>query len=319
MTPVNLYAERDRAPLTLPSPPTLRGGRGLPTGPAEGRPEDRLRVGAANAAPYPALGEGGATIRCLLFAILLLSPAALAEAPKPGPMARVAEVVDGDTVVLAEPVMEAKEVRLVGLQAPKLPLGRANFPAWPLAEESKTALEALTLGKPVRLSFGGSDKDRHGRLLAHLHLADGEWVQGRMLALGMARVYSFPDNRALVAEMLRLESEARTAKRGIWALRFYAVRAPAETTRLIGSFQLVEGRVVKAAKVKGTVYLNFGADWRSDFTAAAGADALRLFRKAGVDPLAFEGRVVRVRGWLKQLNGPLIALSHPEQIEAVGR
>ncbi|MBI2979133.1 MAG: thermonuclease family protein [Rhodospirillales bacterium] len=234
-------------------------------------------------------------------------------------MARVAEVVDGDTVVLASPVMEAKQVRLVGLQAPKLPLGRPNFPAWPLAEESKQALAALALGKQVKLSFGGADKDRHGRLLAHLHTADGAWVQSRMLAAGMARVYSFPDNRALVAEMLAIEADARAAKRGIWALSFYAVRGAAETARHIGSFQVVEGRVVKAAKVKGVVYLNFGADWRSDFTAAVGTDALKLFRKAGVDPLAFEGRTVRVRGWLKEMNGPMIALSHPEQIEAVAR
>jgi micrococcal nuclease len=260
------------------------------------------------------------TLRFLLvFAALALPAATRAEAPRPGPTARVAAVIDGDTVVLASPVMEAKEVRLVGLQAPKLPLGRPNFPAWPLAEESKRALEALTLGKPVRLSFGGSDKDRHGRLLAHLHLADGDWVQGRMLALGMARVYSFPDNRSLVAEMLKLEADARAARTGIWALPFYAVREPRETVRLIGSFQLIEGRVLKAAKVKGTIYLNFGADWRSDFTATVGTDALKLFNKAGVDPLTYDGRVVRVRGWLKEMNGPMIALSHPEQIEAAGR
>jgi len=255
------------------------------------------------------------TVLCLL---LLTWPAA-ADALKPGPTARVAEVVDGDTVVLASPVMGAKEVRLVGLQAPKLPLGRSNFPVWPLAHEAKQALEAMALGNEVKLSFGGTDKDRHGRLLAHLHLAGGAWVQGRMLEAGMARVYSFADNRLLAAEMLALEREARAGGRGIWGHPFYAVRGPRDAAGHIGSFQLVEGRVVKAAKVKGVVYLNFGRDWRSDFTAAVDADALKLFRKAGVDPLKFEGQPVRVRGWLKQMHGPLIAVTHPEQIEAVER
>jgi endonuclease YncB( thermonuclease family) len=261
----------------------------------------------------------GVTIPVFLLALLLAPVAAQADAPRPGPTAVVAEVVDGDTVVLGQPVMEARQVRLVGLQAPKLPLGRPNFPVWPLADESKRALEAIALGKPVRLSFGGSEKDRHGRLLAHLHLADGEWVQGRMLAAGMARVYSFADNRTLVAEMLALEREARAGGRGIWGHPFYAVRGPREAAAHIGTFQLVEGRVVKAAKVKGTVYLNFGKDWRSDFTAAIDGEALKLFRGAGVDPLAFEGERVRVRGWLKQMHGPLIAVTHPEQIEAVRR
>jgi micrococcal nuclease len=43
--------------------------------------------------------------------------------------------------------------------------------------------------------------------------------------------------------------------------------------------------------------------------------AWRLFEEAGVDPLAFEGREIRVRGWIQKWNGPLIEATHPEQIE----
>ncbi len=236
---------------------------------------------------------------------------------KPGPKAIVSAVVDGDTVVLERPVMGATQIRLVGIQAPKLALGRKNFPAWPLAAHSKRALEKLTLGKTVSLSFGGSERDRHGRLLAHLHAPGGVWVQGKMLSQGMARVYSFPDNRGAVADMLALEGEARRARRGIWGLGFYAVKTPRELSPLIGTFQLVTGRVLKAARVKSKIYLNFGQDWRSDFTITLKAGARRLFATAGVDPLALEGRMVRVRGWLKKFNGPMIDATHPEQIEVI--
>ncbi len=241
----------------------------------------------------------------------------LKPALKPGPKAIVSAVVDGDTVMLERPVMGATQIRLVGIQAPKLPLGRKNFPAWPLAAQSKRALEKLTLGKTVSLSFGGSERDRHGRLLAHLHTAGGVWVQGEMLSQGMARVYSFADNRGAVAGMLALEGEARRTRRGIWGLGFYAVKTPRELSRLIGTFQLVTGRVLKAARVKSKVYLNFGQDWRSDFTITLKAGARRLFATAGVDPLALEGRMVRVRGWLKKFNGPMIDATHPEQIEVI--
>ncbi len=242
-------------------------------------------------------------------------PAAAEEAPLS--TATVKAVVDGDTVILESAVMGAAQVRLVGIQAPKLPLGRRNFPTWPLAEPSKRALEGLVLGRTVRLSFGGAEKDRHGRLLAHLYRADGAWVQGEMLKKGMARVYSFADNRAMVAEMLALEEEARRAKRGIWGLRFYAVRTPEDLGSWIGTFQLVRGRVLKAAKVKARVYLNFGDDWRTDFTITLQAKTRRLFRKAGLEPLSLEGREVRVRGWLKKFNGPMIEATHPEQIEVL--
>jgi len=168
-----------------------------------------------------------------------------------------------------------------------------------------------------KLVFGGRQRDRHGRLLAHLYGANGEWLQGELLEAGLARVYSFADNRALITEMLALEAEARAAGRGIWAEPYYRIRTPDEAATHVGSFQLVEGRVVDAALVKGKAYLNFGADWRTDFTVALPASALKLFATAGLDPEAFEGRILRVRGWIKSFNGPMIEATHPEQIEVL--
>jgi endonuclease YncB( thermonuclease family) len=232
--------------------------------------------------------------------------------------ARVIAVIDGDTVKLDN----GREVRLVGIQAPKLPLGRRGFAAWPLADEAKAKLETLTARKLVTLHYGGAREDRHGRLLAHLTTQDeaaadrAVWVQGDMLKAGLARVYSFPDNRALVAEMLAFEREARAARRGIWRNPYYRIRKPEETRRDIETFQLVEGRVLQAASVKDRVYLNFGPDYRTDFTIAIARRNLRLFGR-GFDAQALEGRSVRVRGWLKSINGPMIEATHPEQLEVL--
>lgn len=233
------------------------------------------------------------------------------DALSPGGAATVTEVVDGDTVVLDD----GRQVRLVGIQAPKLPLGRKGFVAWPLADRAKTALEALSLGRQVSLGYGGRRTDRHGRALAHLFLPDGRWVQGELLSQGMARVYSFPDNRAVVPQMLRLERAARAARAGIWGDDWYAVRTPEATRRDLGTFQLVEGLVVAVAEVRGRYYLNFGADWRTDFTVMVAKGRHRLFEEMDFDLKALEGRSVRVRGWIDQRNGPMIEATHPEQIE----
>jgi micrococcal nuclease len=257
------------------------------------------------------------------LALVLIAPlsagAAEQSALAAGEKRQVEKVIDGDTLVLDQPVDGAREVRLVGLQAPKLPLGRPNFPTWPLAEDAKRALEGLTLHRQVTLSYGGERMDRNRRRLAHLHLDDGTWVQGAMLKAGMARVDTFADNRALAAEMLALEAEARAARGGIWADPFYAIRSVNNLARDIDSFQVVGGKVLDAAKVKTRVYLNFGTDWRSDFTASIDARALRLFARSGPDPLALEGKTVRVRGWLRPVNGPLIDVTHPEQVEVLDR
>ncbi|MCP4328914.1 MAG: thermonuclease family protein [Alphaproteobacteria bacterium] len=223
----------------------------------------------------------------------------------------VAEVIDGDTIVLTD----GREIRLVGIQAPKLPLGRAEFRAWPLAGAAKDAMEDLAGGRRVSLSFTGRRVDRHGRWLAHLHDDGGTWLQGTMLEHGLARVYTFADNDGPIDAMLALERTARDARRGIWGHPYYDIRTPASVTRDVGSFQLVEGQVLDAAIVRGRAYLNFGPDWKTDFTVTMAPDARRRFEDAGIDLTSLAGHRVRARGWIKSYNGPMIEATHPHQLE----
>lgn len=255
--------------------------------------------------------------RIVLIVLLLVLPLPARAAPpdklEDGGRARVRTVIDGDTAVLDD----GRQVRFVGIQAPKLPLGRPNFPIWPLAEDAKQLVETLLLGREVQLRLGGARTDRHDRTLAHLVREDGLWVQGEILRLGLARVYTFPDNHALATDLYALEREARAARRGIWADSFYAIRSPTELSRDTDSFQIVEGKVLDAVKTKGTVYLNFGLDWRTDFTIVVNGEGQKRFRAAQFDPLALKGRTVRVRGWIKSRNGPQIELAHPEPLEVL--
>lgn len=252
------------------------------------------------------------------MAALIIFPAPVASAafaqtpgPTPATSAKVIAIVDGDTLRLDS----GQQVRLVGLQAPKLPLGRKNFKAWPLGAEAKAALAELTLDKRIQLSYGGRKSDRHGRLLAHLHDGNGRWIQGELLRMGFARVYSFPDNRSRVREMLTIEREARRAERGIWALDFYRIRHADRLRGTIDTFQIVEGRIRDIATVRGRTYLNFGADWRTDFTISVSRADRRRFERNSIGEM--KGRLVRVRGWISWRNGPMIDATHPEQIEVI--
>ena len=112
-----------------------------------------------------------ATIAIVLAGVSLLPTSVLARGKglDSGGYGTAVEIVDGDTLVLDD----GRQVRLVGLQAPKLPLGRPNFKPWPLGEEAKSALRDLTLDKRLSLSYGGRKTDRYGRHLAHLHDENG--------------------------------------------------------------------------------------------------------------------------------------------------
>lgn len=229
----------------------------------------------------------------------------------------VTSIVDGDTLYLDD----GSQVRLVGIQAPKLPLGRKNYPIWPLAPEARDALAELTLGKTVELRYGGRRIDRHGRKLAHLFAGDDRvWVQGEMVARGLARTYSFFDNRKCVRDLQRLEARARSDKLGIWKRDYYGLRKssePEQLLKLVNSFQLVEGRVVDVARVRGRIFLNFGQNYREDFTAVIAPRDVRRFGRGPIDPMSLKGATIRVRGWVENYNGPSIDVTHPEQIEVL--
>jgi len=252
-----------------------------------------------------------ALLPLLMLAALSVPPPALAvrlPAFEAGETVTIGAVVDGGEVVLAD----GRRVRLVGIEAPHP--AAAHSRSWPYAEEAKAALEKLVLGREVELRFAGNRRDRYGRILAHIFVGK-RWVQSEMIRRGLARVASAADNRRGVVEMLAREDRARQARRGIWRDRFYAVRAAEEAGRYAGSFQIVEGTVVDTAIVEGQLFVNFGSDWRTAFSLRLPSDALRLFRTEGIDATALKGARVRVRGWIRGSERPIIDVTHPEQIE----
>jgi endonuclease YncB( thermonuclease family) len=262
--------------------------------------------------------------RKLLFAVccgvVWLSPGsdAFAECALSEPeAAQVASVVDGETLKLAD----GRTLRLIGAKAPLAPLRWRGDDPWPMVEEAREALARLVPpGATIELRFGGSRSDRYDHILAQAFVVDGAqrtWLQEKMVGQGLARVYSFPDNRACVAELLAREADARAKRRGIWHVAVYRVRDALDVERLgrlTFSYQIVEGRVA-AVGGRGRVYLNFTDDWTTDFTVEIERKAMPLFAKAGIDPKALAGKRIRVRGWIAWRNGPMIEATHPEQIE----
>ena len=270
--------------------------------------------------PGPPLFNTSLVRLATLAALSAVSTAALACADlRMVPGGVVVQVTDGDTVVLDSGLV----VRLIGTQAPKLPLGREDFETWPLAPEAKAALEALALSKTVQLGYGGEAIDRYERALAHVFIEGAEgpiWAQHAMVAQGLARVYSFPDNRKCLDLLFAAEGRARLSGLGIWRDPYYSVRAanaPGDLLARAGHYELVEGRILLAEQSGGRVYLNFGRFWKEDFTAVIEAPALRLFAAAGIDPLVLDGALVRVRGWVDDRDGPRVEVTHPEQIEVL--
>ncbi len=222
----------------------------------------------------------------------------------------VAEAIAGDLIRLAD----GRIVRLAGIRVPAAGDGESG--AQPFAERARAELSTLLDGRLVTLLPADAPRDRYGRLVAQVERADGVWLQGALLERGLAQVQTRPGETARADEMLAIEQTARTARRGLWAEPAFMAREASAVGRAVGHFRIVRGRVVRVAPTERYVYLNFGADWRADFTVRAQRAEL-AGALAGLDLAGLAGRMVEVRGVVLEAGGPLIELSHPEQIRVL--
>lgn len=258
--------------------------------------------------------RGRALVLHSVCALALCVPLAVRgkAAPSCEQSATVWRASSADEVVLSEPIDGTRVVRLAGIDQPEPPRPRKTEN---VLKEAKATLGRFLDGRTACLLLSNGERDRYGRFLAHVYRDDGLWMQGELLRLGLARVHVTADARALSSEMLAIEDQARRSGRGLWADPRFRVRSVLDIGRDLGSFQLVEGRVLDAERRADRWYLNFGEDWRSDFTVTIPARVLPDFAVANLDPYALKDRIIRVRGWVESLNGPMIEVLIPEQIE----
>lgn len=273
--------------------------------------------------------RSGQTPGLILAALLsgsafLASPAAHAAcATAVQETVRAGEVLDAQTLRLED----GSEVRLIGVLPPQTPPWWKEPEPWPPAERARRALSELiaSAGLELRVAEGEAQRDRHDRLMAHVVVLRGEeriWVQAHLISAGLARAASFSRHRACARDLQRLEDSARANRAGLWGRGRFAI-VPAANTEALSKrrlqFQIVEGDVRAVAARPQWTFLNFGDDWRHDFTVAIAAKDRRRFRNSDVDLENLEGRTIRVRGWIESWNGPAIKVTHPEQIEVLAR
>lgn len=152
----------------------------------------------------PAIGFAKISTRLLPTAALLLT---LTAAPARAQM--VERVIDGDTIV----VDGVGRVRLIGVDTPEtVSPGR---PVEFFGREASAFTRRLLEGRRVRLEYDRERRDRYGRTLAYVHLADGTFANAEIIRRGYGHAYTrFPFRH--LDRFRRLEREARSAGRGFW-------------------------------------------------------------------------------------------------------
>lgn len=249
----------------------------------------------------------------MVLAALLLATACSPRSPlgtmQKGEHGRVVRVIDGDALVLDT----GQSVRLVGVEAPAL--YPRSGEAEPYAAEARRLLEDLAMGREVQLYYPGLTRDRYDRALAHVHTADGAgpalWLNRALLEQGAARLRLYPDTDGGAEALIAAEYDARTARRGLWAWRDYAVRPAAGIAGSERGFMLVEGRLGGPAEP--------ARESRRETLCARQFDGAELvmdiaFTARRICGLA-AGTKITARGWVSRGR---LELVHPLHVEQAG-
>lgn len=241
------------------------------------------------------------------------------EAQSIGPARSVAQVLDGETLLLHD----GSQVRLVGILAPRASDVGAKPGAWPIEIAARAELEAIALGKAVLLSGTANRQDRYGRHLGHAFVEETGnrvWLQAQLVRQCLARVYQEPTEDACTDTLLKHEVQARSDRRGLWAEAAYGLRradVPDALIPLRGTFQVIEGRIGKLTRSRSDLRLELG-DAKRRFALRIRVPAAAS-RKAGQEQgQVKEGTAVRVRGWLEErADGPLMDLAFGGGLEVL--
>lgn len=205
-------------------------------------------------------------------------------------------------------------VRLMMVKVPHMPQGSETGRPWPMAEQIEAFIRSHFTGETFTFYCLERTRDRHGELVAMAKMADGGWLQSQMIKQGWAWVSSTRDFTHGASALYDLEDEARRQGHGLWAFNAYSLKDAAKLNNKVGRFEIVEGKVMAVATVKNVTYINFGNDWRKDFTLKMDWRARKAFEKAGIPVESFAGKRVQVRGWISWYAGPMIELTHVDQI-----
>ena len=166
-------------------------------------------------------------------------------------------------------------------------------------------------------------RDRDGVRAAQFDDSKRQWVQLELLKRGWARFASDGESVADRRILLQAEQMARTGQRGLWATAFGRVKSaqnPSELWPFLNSDQIVAGTLYRASLRGEWLYLNFGPDWRHDFTLALHHNDLvrqkwpevirDLYRRKNDGA----GLFLEVRGRVVRWNGPAIIVTDPGQV-----
>lgn len=235
-----------------------------------------------------------------------LTYAASCIAPDKTESVQIRQITDGDTLILRD----NRRVRLIGINTPEL--GRDGKPDQALAIRARSRLKQLLFqaNNKASLQIGDDPRDRYGRTLAYVWLANGQEISEILLREGLGWMIAIPPNLAMLECHLKAEQIARTAKAGVWSHPNYEPIPATKLSLRDTGYQRVRGRISSVNNGGGARWINL----QNRLTIRIQEKNLHWFNNP--PNRSWIGREIEVGGWLYQVKGKLrVNLSHPSALQ----
>lgn len=231
-----------------------------------------------------------------------------------------AQSVSEDADIILE---DGRRLKLANIFLP-----RANANA-PLPAKTIRFLRHTLSKKPIQF-IPAAKADRYKRIPAHIitthETGTQHWLQPALIKnrLGVFMPEPFKEKHNAYCDNDRLKQVLRRVDQRVMLdqnqsppINVYQANNDA-LWQMEGDFALVEGVVLRTHISDKTIFLNFGADWKSDFTALIAIKNKGSLQEHFKSISNLEGKRLRLRGYLDLFNGPSMRIDHPLQMELLG-
>ncbi len=246
------------------------------------------------------------TLSAFFVSVSLLSASSIALSPAPSATvsaldescpkpktnkAYVKWVYDGDTLKLAD----KRKLRIIGIDTPEVAHKRSKRKrSEPYAGQATEALRELLAKHNYRINIaeGRQNKDKYGRLLAHVFTPDGVDVSEWLLQQGLATLLIIPPNDRFLKCYRAAERKAQQEGLNIWKLPQNKIKSTSSLESGFSGYIRLKGTVKRIKRRKNKISITL--DHQIYITIKK--PDLSLFKD--LDNANLKGKTVQVTGML---------------------
>ncbi|MCP4393667.1 MAG: hypothetical protein GY804_05295 [Alphaproteobacteria bacterium] len=174
-----------------------------------------------------------------------------------------------------------------------------------LNNKGKKTLSSAINNKDMTIWVNKNHIDRHQRNVGQVITNHNTWLQCELLKAGQAITNTTQNSKKITKDLYNCENPN--------IIKQFQVKSE-NASSAIGKYTIVTGKIYSTYQSQKNFFINFDKDWKTDFSVMINNKIMKQCAPTILEKFS-TGQTIKVRGWVEKYNGPIIKLTHCEQIE----